>query len=218
MSKPVISALIVVGFLFFLFGMVFRHPSALFGLVAIGIGIFQGVGPGGILTKEQVLDTWSMLIGGAQGRANEILQNTEGAIKNSQAPSITMERKLISPGIIRGLAGAEREFLVVTDEARIKLKPYKAFLNARDYGNNLDVSWYLTYKPSFWQSLASLLPFINAISETLHDLDLFDQQDLRAYVTVAHHSMIGSVEKIMLSLNQDPAKIDRKSKGFLGIS
>ena len=218
MSKPVISALIVVGFLFFLIGMIFSHSFLLAGIIIMGIGIYLGVGPEGILTKEQVLDTWSMLIGGAQGRANEILQNTEGSIKDSQAPSVTMERKPISPGIVRGLLGTERDFLVVTDEARIKLKPYKVFLNARNYGNNLDVSWYLTYKPSLLQSIASLLPFINVISETLNDLDLFDQQDLRAYVTVAHHSMVGAVEKIMLSLNQDASKIDRKSKGFLGIS
>ncbi len=217
MSKPVILALIAVGFLFFLLGMVFSRFLLIVGLIMIGTGIYLGLGPEGILRKEQVIDTWAMLIGSAQGRSTEIFQGTEGSIKDSQAPSLTMEKKSIAPGIVRGLLGTERDFLVVTDEARTKLKPYKVFLNARDYGNNLDVSWYLTYRPSLWQSLASLIPFVNVVSESINDLDIFDQQDLRTYVTVAHHSLIGAVEQIMLSLNQDPAKIDRRSKGFLGI-
>lgn len=218
MSKSVIVALIIVGFLFFLLGIVFGRFLLIVGLITIGIGLYLGVGPDGVLRKEQVLDTWAMLIGGAQGRSNEIFQDTEVLIKDSQAPSLTMERKSISPGIVRGLLGTEREFLVVTDEARTKLKPYKVFLNARDYGNNLDVSWYMTYRPSLWQSIASLIPFVNVVSESINDLDIFDQQDLRAYVTVAHQSLLKAVDKVMLALHQDPSKIDRKSKGFLGIS
>ncbi|MEW6675409.1 MAG: hypothetical protein AB1348_05320, partial [Nitrospirota bacterium] len=49
-------------------------------------------------------------------------------------------------------------------------------------------------------------------------LDLFDQQDLTAYVTNAHHCLIEAVEKLMLNIGQDPSRIDRKSRGFLGIS
>ena len=50
------------------------------------------------------------------------------------------------------------------------------------------------------------------------DLDLFDTQDLRTYVTNAHHCLLDSVDKLMVSLNQDPSKLERKSRGFLGIS
>jgi len=41
---------------------------------------------------------------------------------------------------------------------------------------------------------------------------------LRAYTTNAHHCLIKAVEKLMTNLNQDTSKIDRKSRGFLGIS
>lgn len=55
--------------------------------------------------------------------------------------------------------------------------------------------------------------------ETLvKELDLFDQQDLTAYVTNTHHCLIEAVEKLMLNMGQDPSKIDRKSRGFWGIS
>jgi len=218
MPKAFIVALVVIGLLFFLIGMVFSRLLLVIGILFIVAGLAIGLCPDGILRKEQILDTWTALIGNAQGKSNEIFQETEALIKNSQAPSLKIEMKSISPGIVRGLFGVEREFLVVTDEARSKLEPYKIFLNARDYGNNLDVSWYLTYRPPVLQAIASLLPFVSMASEAINDLDIFDQQDLRAYVTVAHHSLLKSVEKVMFSLNQDPSKIDRKSRGFLGIS
>lgn len=106
----------------------------------------------------------------------------------------------------------------MTDLESFRLKPYQIFINARDYGDNLDVSWFLTYRPLLWQAALSLLPFVNMIPKTLSDLDLFDQQDLRAYTTNAHHCLLKAVEKLMGGLNQDPSKMDRKSRGFLGIS
>ncbi|MFZ6016294.1 MAG: hypothetical protein ACOYU0_01510, partial [Nitrospirota bacterium] len=130
-------------------------------------------------------------------------------------------------------------FLVVTETGNPRLKPFKMFINARDYGNNLDVSWYLTYKSGFWRCLLYFLlriPILNLmflpyallaagavmiqerrVTPSAY-LDLFDEQDLRAYVTNAHHCLIEAVEKLMLNIGQDPSKIDRKSRGFLGIS
>jgi len=218
MPKSIIAVLVILGVLFFLIGTVFSKFLLFIGLISIGAGLYLGLGPNGILRKEQVIDTWAVMIGNAQGQSNEIVQDTEALIKDSQVPSLSMQRKSVSPGIVRGLFGVEREFLIITDTSRAKLRPYKVFLNARDYGNNLDVSWYLTYRPPIWQSVGALLPFVSLATEAMKDLDIFDQQDLRAYVTVAHHSLISSVEKIMRSQNQDPSKIERRSRGFLGIS
>jgi hypothetical protein len=50
------------------------------------------------------------------------------------------------------------------------------------------------------------------------NLDLFQQQDLNAYAVVVHHCLIKAIEKMMAGLGQDTSKIDRKSRGFLGIS
>ncbi len=188
------------------------------GLLMIGAGLYLGLGPQGILRKEQVLDTWAMLIEKGQGKAGEIFQDTEFFIKESKAPSINMERKQIAPGMVRGLLGTTREFLIVTDRGSFRLKPYQIFINARDYGDNLDVSWYLTYRPTLLQAITSLIPFVSVIPKTLSDLDLFDQQDLRAYTTIAHHCLLKSVDKIMAELHQDASKSDRRSRGFLGIS
>jgi hypothetical protein len=218
MSKPVIWALVVVGFLFFLMGLAVSKFLLFLGLILLGAGLWLGLGPDGILRNDQVVDSWGLLIEGAQGRAEEIFRNTDSSIRDSKAPALEMERKAVSPGIIRGLIGVSRDFLVVTGSQNLRMKPYQIYLNARDYGDNLDVSWYLTYKPTLLQAAVSLIPFVSAFPTTLAALDLFDQQDLRAYSTVVHHSTMKSVEKIMLDLHQDPSKVERKSRGFLGIS
>lgn len=218
MSKSIIWALVLIGIIFLLIGAIFSKFILLTGIVIIGIGFFLGIGPTGVLRKEQVIDTWSALINNAQGHAQEIFQDTEQNINKSKVPSLTVEKKSIAPGMVSAFFGTEREFLIITNEQNLRLRPYKVFLNARDYGDNLDLSWYVTYRPSLWLAAASMLPFGNVLNNNLSELDIFDQQDLRAYVTVAHHSLLETVEKLMLSMQQDPSKIERKSRGFLGIS
>lgn len=217
MPKPGIWALLIIGLLLLFIG-IFSEASRFFGLALIAVALFIGIGPDGILKKDQVLDTWGTMIENAQGNGEVIIQDTEEFIHNSKAPSIQIERKSMAPGVVGGVMGKVRDFLAITDRDNLKLKPYQIFINARDYGDNLDVSWYLTFRPSILQAICSLLPYVNIIPRTLSDLDLFDQQDLKAYATNIHHCLLKAVTKLMIGANQDPSKIDRKSKGFLGIS
>lgn len=219
MSKATIWFLIVFGFFLLILGGVSGKPIIYFiGLLMIGGGLYQGLRPGGILRKDQVLDTWSILIEKAQGNSEGVFKDTEVFITESKAPALKMERQSMAPGIVRGFFGTKRDFLIVTDQESFRLKPYQIFINARDYGDNLDIAWFLTYRPTIWQAVLSLFPYVNVIPKALGDLDLFDQQDLRVYTTNAHHCLLKAVEKLMSSLHQDTSKIDRKSRGFLGIS
>lgn len=165
-----------------------------------------------ILLKEEVVDNWSILIEEGQGKAESIFQETEGFIRASKAPGLAIVRQKVAPGIFKGIAGVKRDFLVVTPLDNPRLEPFKVYINARDYGNNLDVSWYLTYKPGWFKIRLPWARF------SARELDLFDQQDLRAYVTNVHHCLLKAVEKLLVELGQDPGKMDRKSRGFLGIS
>jgi len=190
-----------------------------------------------IVRKEEVVDSWSVLIGDGQGRAGEIFNNTDSFIRETKAPDVKMEKKAMAPGIIRGIFGTKRDFLIVTQKGNPRLKPFQMFIGARDYGNNLDVSWYLTQRPGFWIRVLAfflMIPvvnilfipfaFLSGLTSMVRerrgglDLDLFDEQDLRAYVTNAHHCLLEAVEKLMVDLHQDPSKMERKSRGFLGIS
>lgn len=193
------------------------------------IGFLRTVG------SEQVIDQWDMLIGNAQEKAEEILEGTVASVEASTAPNILMERREIAPSLLRGVLGGRRSFLVVQYEGHSNLKPFRMYVNARAYGNNLQVSWYVVEQPGFWQRMLNLfgmIPLVNLLflpfqftsksklkgQSGMLGLDFFDLQDLTAYVTNVHHCLIESVERVIQELNQDPSRIERKSRGFLGIS
>jgi hypothetical protein len=76
-----------------------------------------------IVRSEEVIDSWSVLIGGGQGRAEEIFGNTDNSITQTKAPNAKKERKKLPPGISRGLFGTERDFFVVAKAKNSGLKP-----------------------------------------------------------------------------------------------
>ena len=224
MPKGIIWFLILPGIFFFLIGVaaatvgVGGGGSIVFGLLLLAAGVAVAAHKVQTLTADQVVESWSTLIENGQENEQEVLEETQGYIEASKVPDVRINRQKIAPSFVSGLGGRTRDFLVITEHGNPRLGPYKMFLNARAYGNNLDVNWYLTYIPSLWQAILSLIPFAVAVQEAARELDLFDQQDLRAYSTNAHRCMLKAVDALMLSLAQDPNKIERRSRGFLGIS
>jgi hypothetical protein len=221
MTKGIFSFLLILGFLIFLLGAAFWSWGGS-GLAFLGILLMLGAVGGayyfGVIRSEDVIENWSILVEEGSGKANDILEGTSRFLEESGVKNIAFERRLLAPGVIKEILGEKREFLAIEPLGSIKLKPYKIFLNARDYGKNLHVSWYLTYRVGFIKALLSLIPGLSWIPKVLSDLDLFEQQDLIAYVTNAHHCTLKAVEKLMLNLKQDPSKIDRRTRGFLGVS
>jgi hypothetical protein len=118
--------------------------------------LYSAIGvPRGIVRKEEVLDSWGVLIENGRGRAEEIFREAERFIAESKVPGVEAERREMAPGIIKGLLGEKRDFLVVKNK---NLFRYQILIGARDYGSNLDVSWYLTYRLSFFDRLLSPFP------------------------------------------------------------
>ncbi len=187
------------------------------GVVIIVLTVFIAMLPD-VLRKDQVIDKWSALIEKANGKGGEVLNTTVEFLNESKVPSLELAKRRISTGIMTGMMGNDRTFLVATDMRSLTLRPYQVFVNARDYGENLDVSWYLTCRPTFWQVLASLFAKSISIPKDMDDLNVFDQQDLTAYVTNAHHCLMKALEKVMFASGMDPSKLDTKPRGFLGIS
>jgi hypothetical protein len=64
----------------------------------------------------------------------------------------------------------------------------------------------------------SLISYVSLVPKTLSDIDFFDQQDLRAYVSNAHHCTLRAVQELMEYLHQDASKLDKTSKGFFTVS
>lgn len=187
------------------------------------------------ILKEQVIDHWDTMIGGGQGKGGDVIENTQNLILETRAPGIAMKEQSISPGLIRGLLGTKRPFLVVSNTANPNLEQYRLYINARDYGSCLQISWYLVQQPSLWQKAMAVLIFTplvgllflpfyilgrltQAKEAGILGLDIFDEQDLRAYVTSAHHCVLSAIESLASEHNLDISKVNTHSKGFLGIS
>jgi hypothetical protein len=222
--KAAVLFLVVFGVLLMIasnfFGGVF---VLLLGLAMIGGGLFLGFRPGGILRKERIIDTWAHLIDDAciddgRQRAENFYKDMSTFLDSTEAPRLRVERKHLSPSIMRGLSGDTREFLVLTDTTNYRMKPYQIYVSARPYGTGLATDWNLTYKPTPLMAILSLIPFVNVIPQALSDIDLFDQQDLRAYASNAHHCMLRAVTALMEYLHQDPSTLEKKSSGFLGVA
>ena len=90
------------------------------------------------------------------------------------------------------------------------------FLGAREYGGNLDVSWFLTVNPGGLKSVLSKRATGNPNAFSMQ-LDIFTQQDLRAWTTIAHHCVKRAIEVVCEDLKQTPAGLNTSSKGFLAV-
>jgi hypothetical protein len=194
----------------------------LIGIALIAGGVYLGFRPGGILRKESVIDTWAHLIDEAciddgRQRAENFYKDVTTFLDATEPPNLRVERKHVSPSFMRNLTGDTREFLVLTDTTNFRMKPHQLYISARPYGTGLATDWNLTYTPTFLMALLSAIPFVDIIPEKLSDIDLFDQQDLRAYAANAHHCVLRAVSELMIYLDQDPATLSKKSSGFLGV-
>ena len=188
------------------------------------------------LIKEEIIDRWSSLIGGANGRGKELFKKVEENLKAKQAPKVEIFQKEVSTSLMSKVRGEARSFLVVQNTY---LKHYLMYIGASDYGNQLFVSWYLTMEPTGLQKLLGklpwwvwfglfpvLIPFMiynqfkkkTARSASPDEMDVFDLEELTAYVTTVHHALMDATKEVSDLVDFDFTKVDRKSRGFLNIS
>ena len=167
-----------------------------------------------IIRRQQVIDRWDTLIAGGQGQSERVVGATTALVDGLELPQIALEQAKLAPGIVKGLVGTKRPFLVVSQTDNFNLQPYRMYVNVRDYGASLQTSWYLVFQPGLLQRLRMLV--LRRGNHLM--LDLFDEQDLRAYVTAVHHCFLQAVVELLTTLGQDSSQLNRSSKGFLGIS
>jgi hypothetical protein len=162
------------------------------------------------LRREKIVDQWFVLVEGAAGKGQWVMDKTEQAIKEYAAPGVECQRELVSTGTF----SEKREFLMV---AHKKLREYAMFIGARDYGRDLDVSWFLTVYPGFLKRAISKRLTQGDPNALSTNIDVFAQQDLAAYKQTTHNCLQKTLETLMDDLKQDYSTIDRRSKGFLSV-
>jgi len=174
-----------------------------------------------IITEDIVLDKWHTTIEDGFGKAGEIYASTEAFIKQYSAPGITIAQETFAPGIIQGILGSKRSFMVVKNTRNRDLKSFVIYVHAEDYGTALTVSWWLCTRVGFWQTVIAKAPYLFSEKEApktvVADLDLFQQQlDLRAFTTIVHRALLQAVGEVIRGLGQNPPHMSR-NRGFLGI-
>lgn len=163
------------------------------------------------LQQDAVIDSWGTLIQKQAGRSNGVYkmisEHINSVVKGAgKGPweSISIEHKAVSGmGGVAGMLGEKRERLI------IKWQDYKIYVCSRPYGTDLDVSWNLTFEPGFMKKMTGI---------DLSSLNAFQVEDVRAFTTLVHRAVTNSVDTVMQEAGLDPEKINKTSKGFLGVS
>jgi len=165
------------------------------------------------LKDEKIIDRWIAVVDGANGKTEQFFRRTAEGIKQYNPPSVHIEKKEVSTGLIKGLLGKKRTFFVVNNDLMIA---HKVYIGAKDYGNQLIVSWYLMLQADLTRKLLGKKRGTTEI--TPYKMDIFDIEELTGYATTIHRSAKEAIEEICKEVDFDFTKVDQKSKGFLNIS
>jgi hypothetical protein len=170
------------------------------------------------LTEAKVQEEWAVTLPECHGESEGFLRAVEGHLERRRPPEVTWKRDSMAPSTMKGLTGKRRDGLVVSSAG---FREHLVCVMARDYGATLNIAWYLS--GSTRAVILAFLARIPVVSRLLsligllRDLDVFDRQDLRAWVTVVHGAVRHAVEDIKAKHNLE-VTIDWKSKGTFGVS
>jgi hypothetical protein len=159
------------------------------------------------LKHEAVTNSYNTLVIQGAGKGKWVLDTVERMIKEANMPGVIAQQRDVSSGIF----GTKRNFLVVGHN---NLRDYHLYIGARDFGTNLDVSWYLTVEPHFLKRSISKYTMGNPQALSMQ-IDFFSQQDLSAYTSYVHYCVTETTKELLDELGQDPTGLNTKSKGFL---
>jgi hypothetical protein len=161
------------------------------------------------LRSEAILEQWADVIESGAGHAKEVMQKTERLIIDANMPNVRTRMDQVSTGLF----SQRRDFLIVGND---NLREYRLFIHARDYGKMLDVSWFLTLEPRGIKRALSKAMTGNPQAFSMQ-VDMFAQQDIHAFVTVATGLFKKALDELMEELKLDPSILNKKSRGYLDI-
>lgn len=164
------------------------------------------------LKDESILNEWAMIVDHAAGNGQAVLNDIEKRLEEANIPGDCdwSVEEVKSSGMF---AKVRRGFLVVQ---QYEFRDFRMYIGVRDYGVYLDCVRFLTVEPGFMKKWASrkLTGYADALSAPKN---ILLHQDLRAWSTVVHHTVLDAVAALMTKLGKDPSLIQRGSKGFLEI-
>lgn len=193
-------------------------PSPVFfgflGVCSLVLGVFGTLKPKEIpvattIKRNSVIEQWGTVIAHGAGQEKRVMDDIQTFLKEANMPHVRIARDDCSTGLF----STRRHFFILDHDI---LREYRMFLGARDYGANLDVSWFLTVNPSGLKRALSRKTTGNPLAFSMQ-VDIFTQQDLRSWTTIAHHCVKQAIETVCEELQQVPAGLNTSSKGFLSV-
>lgn len=155
------------------------------------------------LKRGRILRSWGTLLIGCQGEEEGFFRMVEQTLDGLKPPEVSWKRETVSTGLWQGMvSGRRRDYILLKHD---DLKDYLLCVGARDYGTSLDVCWYLTL-PAKSVFVATLLriPFVGVFVALvarflglMKDLDIFEEQDLTAFVSAARYAVRKTVEDVL---------------------
>jgi hypothetical protein len=159
--------------------------------------------------SESVIDSWSTIIENAGGQEKKLMDDMARVIGEAHIPYARLSRD----DCTTGFSGTKRDFLILRHDY---YSQYRMFIGAKEYGTSLDVSWFLTLYINRLRARMLKIATGNPHAFSMQ-LDIFQQQDVRAFVSIAHHCVKHAVEALCGELEQTPVGLNTQSKGFLSV-
>lgn len=196
---------------------------AAIGLVFIAICVAQRFPD--ILRRTQIIEQQTTLIPDCEGMGKTITETTKQLISQMDS-SVEIGYRNVAAGFWQAIFDVSRPFLVI-QSTHPKIRSYRIYIGAIDYGRNLQVVWYVVRKPGCEPESNVPAPIRSTRSAALANwsgnyatarkvgsgLNPFDEMYLQAYITNAHNCLKEAIENLI-----DGRDSNGEPKGFLGIS
>ena len=178
------------------------------------------------VSTDKVIDQWSAMIDKAKGRGDELLERVASLVKENNIPNVQLANRSLS------IDKAESHpFLVVSND---KFKGYEMLIGAYDYGDRLNVMWYLIFDSPAHVELREAASHRRAVHDNISfnwrikagsegyvaadKLSMLAKQELTNCVSIVHQILKDEVKEMMGGLNLDFSKVDTHTKGFTNLS
>ena len=165
------------------------------------------------LKEETILNQWDMLVGGAAGKADALYAAIETRLREADVPGdCSWSIEEVQTGGF--LSKTKREFLIVRTG---QFSDYRNFIGVRDFGTHLSCCRFLTVEPGFFKR--ELSKALAGGDDRLLSMpkNILVQQDLTAWATVVHHSVVDAVKALVQQLGQDPLGVRTTTRGLLEV-
>ena len=111
------------------------------------------------LKRGKILDRWSTVILNGQGHEDKIIALTVQLLEESEVADMDWQMVSLQPTRIKGfMLSKKRDYLMV--KSRGAGERHRMYIGARDYGNHLDVTWFLVERTPFWKTLAKFIAIV----------------------------------------------------------